>query len=119
MFSVKYLRTLIIPLIIEQILALSVGMFDTIMVASVGEGAVSGVSLVETINVLLINLFAALATGGAIVAGQYLGAKDRKNGIHASKQLIIATFFISTFIIGSLPVAKSPNAFSFLQQCRG
>ena len=70
MFSKKSLRRIIIPLIIEQALMLSVGMFDTLMVSYAGESAVSGVSLVDSINTLLIFLLTALATGGAIVAGQ-------------------------------------------------
>ena len=61
LYSGKDLRKLIIPLIIEQILAIAVGMADTIMVSAAGEAAVSGVSLVDTVNILLINVFSALA----------------------------------------------------------
>ena len=68
LYSGKDLRKLIIPLIIEQILAIAVGMADTIMVSAAGEAAVSGVSLVDTVNILLINVFSALATGGAVVS---------------------------------------------------
>ena len=78
LFDNKALATLIAPLIIEQLLTILVGMADSIMVASVGEAAVSGVSLVDQIMVLLINVFAALATGGAVVAGQYLGQQKKE-----------------------------------------
>ena len=76
MFSKQDLKKLIMPLIVEQVLLVAVGMADTIMISSVGEAAVSGVSLVDTVNVLLINIFTALATGGAVVAGHCL---DRKS----------------------------------------
>ena len=65
LFTKEDLKKLVIPLIIEQLLAVGVGMIDTIMISSVGEAAVSGVSLVDTVNVLLINIFSAIATGGA------------------------------------------------------
>lgn len=77
-FDNKALFALIIPLVIEQLLAVLVGMADSIMIASVGEAAVSGVSLVDQIMILLINAFAALATGGAVVAGQLLGQSGGK-----------------------------------------
>ena len=76
LFSNRELANLIGPLVIEQLLAVFVGMADSIMVANVGEAAVSGVSLVDNIMILIINIFAALATGGAVVAGQYIGRKD-------------------------------------------
>ncbi|MER0280099.1 MATE family efflux transporter [Clostridioides difficile] len=95
MFSKKSLRKIIIPLIIEQTLMLSIGMFDTLMVSSVGESAVSGVSLVDTINTLFIYLLTALATGGAIVAGQYLGSKNSEKSNLAGKQLLIVSLGIS------------------------
>ena len=75
-FTNRDLLRLLIPLIIEQMLAVTVGLADSLMVSSLGEAAVSSVSLVDTVNVLLNSLFASLATGGAIVTGQYLGAKN-------------------------------------------
>ena len=78
LFDNRSLAVLILPLVVEQLLAVLVGMADSIMVASVGEAAVSGVSLVDNIMVLFINLFAALATGGAVIAGQYLGQENKK-----------------------------------------
>ena len=73
MFTNQDLKKLIIPLVIEQLLAVTVGFADTIMVSNVGEAAVSAVSLVDGINILLINIFAALGTGGAVVAAQFIG----------------------------------------------
>lgn len=104
LFDNKALLSLIIPLIIEQLLAVLVGMADSIMIASVGEAAVSGVSLVDQIMVLLINVFAALATGGAVVAGQYLGQKNRKLGCQAATQLVwfitISAVVITAIVYG-------------------
>ena len=68
-FTKADLRHLIIPLVIEQLLAITVGLADSLMVARVGEAAISAVSLVDTVNVLLINAFSALATGGGTVHG--------------------------------------------------
>ena len=88
LFNSRDLTALLIPLVIEQLLSVLVGMADSIMVANVGEAAVSGVSLVDNIMVLLINVFAALATGGAVVAGQYLGRKEKEKASQAATQLI-------------------------------
>lgn len=89
LFSKKDLRKLIIPLIIEQLLAVTVGLADSLMVSRVGEAAISAVSLVDSVNILLINIFAALATGGAVVAGQYLGSKRKKEACDVAEQLIL------------------------------
>ncbi|MEG0354368.1 MAG: MATE family efflux transporter [Lachnospiraceae bacterium] len=97
LFSNKALVALIVPLIIEQLLAVCVGMADSIMIASVSEAAVSGVSLVDNIMVLLINVFGALATGGAVVVGQYLGQKKEKEACVSSTQLV---WFITICSIG-------------------
>ncbi len=99
MFSNKDLSRLILPLIVEQFLAVTIGMADTVMVSSVGETAMSGVSIVDTINILLINIFAALATGGAIVTSQYLGRGERKNANAAARQLVFSTAFLSLVIM--------------------
>lgn len=99
LFSKEQLRKLIIPLIIEQVLAITVGMADTVMVSSVGEAAISGVSLVDMINGLLLAVFAALATGGAVVTAQYIGAKKVEKACESAKQLFIIAFFISLGIM--------------------
>ena len=99
LFSRNDLVRLIIPLIVDQFLQVAVGLSDSIMVARVGEAAVSGVSLVDTVMLLIINIFTALATGGAVIAGQYLGRKDPKTGCEATAQLFNFTFLFSIFII--------------------
>lgn len=96
-FTNRELWVLIVPLIVEQILAVIIGMTDSIVVSRVGESAVSGVSLVDQIMILMIQVFAALATGGAVVAGQYLGQKNKKRACEAATQLI---YFIAAVSVG-------------------
>lgn len=99
MFTKKQLYKLIIPLIIEQLLAVTVGMANIMMVSRAGEAAISGVSLVDTINVLLITLFSSLATGGAVVAAQYLGHKEKEKACKAADQLVLITTLIAVIIM--------------------
>ena len=87
LFSDRALVRLIIPLIIEQGLTILVGMADGVMVSSVGEAAISGVSLVDMINAVILVLFAALATGGAVVTSQYLGARNMEKARKSTGQL--------------------------------
>ncbi len=98
LFSNKDLKKLIIPLVFEQGLAITVGMADTMMVSSVGEVAVSGVSLVDMLNNLIFSVLAALATGGAVVVSQYIGAKELSNACKTSKQLLYSVAVISLAI---------------------
>ena len=95
LFSGQDLRRLIFPLVIEQILAIGVGMVDTMMISYAGEAAISGVSLVDMINNLLINIFAAVSTGGAVIVSQYIGHRDRDAACKAAGQLITLTVFVS------------------------
>ena len=108
MFSNKALRALILPLIVEQALAVTIGAADTVMVSSVGEAAVSGISLVDTINILLINIFTALATGGAVVSSQFLGKQDLERARRAAKQLIVAITALA-LIITVISLAFRPH----------
>mgnify|MGYP003055091169 FL=1 len=82
------MRKLIIPLILEQTLAITVGMADTMMISSAGEAAVSGVSLVDMFNNLIISVLAALATGGAVVTSQCIGAGRREEACRSARQLV-------------------------------
>ena len=95
MFDRGQLKRLIIPLVIEQFLSAFVGFADTLMVSSAGEHAVSGVSLVDAINMLIIFVFTALATGGTVTAAQYLGHGDRKSAKSAAHQIFMLTLLLS------------------------
>ena len=85
LFTRKQLIALLLPLIAEQALSVTIGLADTLMVSSVGEAAVSGVSLVDSFNVLMIQLLSALATGGAVVASQYIGHREPKTSSMISR----------------------------------
>ena len=87
MFTRRQLVTLIWPLLLEQFLSVSMGMADTLMVSGVGEAAVSSVSLVDSLNILILQILAALASGGAVVASQYLGRQDADNARRSAAQL--------------------------------
>ena len=89
LFSNQKLIRLIIPLVIEQALTILVGMCDGVMVSSVGEAAISGVSLVDMINNVILVLFAALATGGAVVTSQFLGARQGEKARQSAGQLVL------------------------------
>lgn len=98
MFDKKALRRLILPLVFEQLLTVMIGMVDVFMVSHLGETAVAGVSNVDSINVLINSMFAALATGGAIVCSQYIGRNQPEQSQSSAKQLIITVAVISAVI---------------------
>ena len=98
LFSNAALRALLFPLIIEQLLNTLMGTVDTIMVSNVGPAAMSAVSLVDSINILLIQAFAALAAGGCIICSQYIGKKNEEAANRAARQVLLVILGISTFI---------------------
>lgn len=106
LFSNRDLRRLIIPIIVEQFLLIFVGLADSIMVASVGEAAVSAVSLIDTIMILLINAFTAIGIGGAVIAGQAIGRGRPEEGCDATEQLMLFCGVFSVIIMALLYVCK-------------
>ena len=96
LFTRQQIVSLLLPLIAEQALSVTIGLADTLMVSSVGEAAVSGVSLVDSFNTLMIQLMAALATGGAVVTSQYIGHREQKNAQATAAQIM---FVLSSFSI--------------------
>ena len=106
MFSNRFLVKLLWPLFVEQFLIFAVGLVDSVMVASVGEAAVSAVSLVDSIMALLITVMTALATGGAVVVGQFLGQKKKEEAGKAADQLLLFVLVLSLFIIAFMYIMK-------------
>lgn len=98
LFSNRDLVSLILPLILEQTLAITVGMADTMMVASVGEAGVSGVSLMDMVNNLIFSVLAALATGGTVVVSQYLGGGRNNEARNAAGQVLLTVSSAATIL---------------------
>ena len=129
MYTKEQLKRLLIPLMFEQVLTALMGSVDTIMVTNIGSAAISAVSLVDSLNILIINIFAAMATGGAIICAQYLGSNQKEKANQALKQLIFSVTLISilitipcilfrkpllTLIFGSVEKSVMDNSLSYL-----
>ncbi len=99
LFPRRALWMLLIPLIIEQMLNSLMGMVDTLMVSRVGQEAISAVSLVDSINNLVLQVFAAMAAGAAIICSQYLGRKDEKGCNEAARQIVLTVVVISSALM--------------------
>lgn len=99
MFTNRALKNLIIPLVVEQILVMLVGMVDTMMVSHAGEAAISGVALVDMIDYLIITIFSAIAAGGAVIVAQYLGSHQKEQGNTSAGQLMTVSFVLSTAVM--------------------
>lgn len=102
MFSNKQLKAMILPLFAEQFLLMLVGLSDTVIVSYAGEAAVSGVSLVNSFNTIFLNLFTALAAGGAVVVSQYIGREERGTASRAVSQLLMISIVFSVAV--SIPI---------------
>ena len=98
MFSNTSLKKLIVPLFLEQLLVALVGMADVFVVGFVGEAAVSGVSLVNSFNTIFLNLFTALAAGGAVVISQYIGRQEQELACRSAGQLLAASVLFSAVL---------------------
>ena len=108
MFTNRMIRNLLVPVVLEQILNSIMGTADTMMVSNVGSAAISAVSLVDSINVLLIQVFAALAAGGAIVCSQCIGNRDIKRANESAKQLIFVITLISVAVAAICLIFRFP-----------
>ncbi len=95
LFSNQELKKMIVPLFLEQLLVMFVGLADTLVISYAGESAVSGVSLVNQFNTIFIYLFTALASGGAVVISQYIGRQDTDLAGESASQLLMFSFGFS------------------------
>lgn len=98
MFSNKMIRALLVPIILEQLLNSIMGTADTMMVSNVGSAAISAVSLVDSINILVIQAFSALAAGGAIVCAQYIGQGNKERANESARQVLFIITLISVAV---------------------
>ncbi len=108
MFTKKEIRALLWPLILEQVLTGLMGVADTFMVSNVGEAAISGVALVDSLNMLIVYFFSALAAGGTIVCSQYIGQENHLQANKASNQVLSASFILSITCCAVLATLRRP-----------
>lgn len=108
LYSNRQLIALMLPLICEQIFTSFMGTVDSMMVSNVSEAAISAVSLVDSINILVIQAFYALASGGAIVCANYLGQKRRDQAERSANQLLFIIFAISLAVLAVCQLFRAP-----------
>ena len=108
LFSNHDLWMLLVPLVVEQLLNSLMGTADSIMVSNVGSAAISAVSLVDSINILVIQAFYALAAGGTIVCSQYIGQRDKENAEESARQLVFVVASISTAVMAVCLLTRGP-----------
>jgi len=108
LFSRQDLISIVLPLIIQQVLAVTIGAVDSMMVSYAGEAAVSGVSLVNTLDVLLVVSFTSLVTGGSVVVSQFLGKKDVESARAAAKQLLYVSTGIALLLTIVVLIFRTP-----------
>ena len=102
------LRKLLLPIIVEQLLSSLMGTADTMMVSNIGSAAISAVSLVDSINILVIQALAALAAGGAILCAQYLGSHNQREANQAARQVLFVMVFLSTALAAFCLIFRDP-----------
>ena len=108
LFTNRMIRNLLIPVVMEQLLNSIMGTADTMMVSNIGSAAISAVSLVDSINVLVIQAFSALAAGGAIVCAQYIGQKNKERANESARQVLFIITMISVLVSAICLVFQKP-----------
>ena len=107
-FDRRSIVKIIVPMFIQQVLNMTVGMVDSMMISHAGEAAVSGVSLVNTLDNMLIVFFMALVSGGSVVVAQTLGTKEKKDVTEVAKQLLYATTAVALLLTAVVMIFRLP-----------
>ena len=108
LYSNQDLRKLLVPIIVEQLLSSLMGTADTMMVSNVGSAAISAVSLVDSINILVIQALSALAAGGAILCSQYLGSSNKKAANESARQVLFVMTVLSVTLSAICLLFRGP-----------
>ena len=118
LYSNKKLAALLIPLALDQLLNSFMGTIDTLVVSNLGSAAISAVSLVDSINILIVQAFFALASGGTVVCSHYLGCKSKDHAKEAARQLVFVTLMLS-LIIGAICLVFKSDFWKSRKGCYG
>ena len=108
MFSRRQIATIILPFLLQNLLSIAIGMADSIMVSNKGEAAFAGVSLVNSLDTVLITLFTALTTGGSVVLAQAMGRQDREYACKAAKQMLYVSTIVAAVISTNTILLRAP-----------
>lgn len=108
LFTGRQIAAIILPLLLQNLLSIAIGMADTVMVSNKGEATFAGVSLVNSLDTVLVTLFSALTAGGSVVLAQAMGRDDREYACRAAKQMLYATTVIAAAIAGTVLLFRMP-----------
>ena len=108
LFTRKDIAKIVLPLFLQNLLAIAIGMVDSMMVSNKGEDAFAGVSLVNSLDTVLVTLFSALTAGGSVVLAQAMGRKDREHACEAAKQMLYITTIAAAIISAAVLILRRP-----------
>ena len=107
-FSRKEIYKIVVPILLQNLLGIAIGMIDSMMISNKGEEAFAGVSLVSSLDTVLITLFSALTAGGSVVLAQAMGRKDRNYACNAAKQMLYITTLAAAVISATVLLLRVP-----------
>lgn len=108
LFSRKTLAWILVPAALQGMLSVTVGMADSMMVSSLGDAALAGVTLVGALDTLLVTLFTSLTSGGSVVLAQAMGRGNREEACESAKQLLYITTAVASVISALVIIFRVP-----------